>query len=44
MIDESPNLNTGEPWSDLDIRDLKWNVKHKITVDRIAEFLCRTEK
>ena len=44
MTEEQPSLNTGQPRSDLNNRDLKWNVKHRITVERIAEFLCRTEK
>jgi hypothetical protein len=40
---EQPNLNTGEPWSEMADVDLRWNVKWKEPVDRIAEFLCRTE-
>ena len=43
MIEELPNLNTGTPWSEWDDADIKWHVKHKIQVDEIADFLCRTE-
>src|SRR5688572_3863311 len=40
---DPPNLNTGTPWSEEDIADLEWGIKHRTTVDRIADFLCRTE-
>jgi hypothetical protein len=40
---DPPNLNTGEPWSEEDIRDLRWGVSHRETVDRTADFLCRRE-
>ena len=44
MIEEQPNINTGKPWSEMDNADLRHDVKRKVPVDRIAEFLCRTEK
>jgi hypothetical protein len=44
MIEERPNLNTGTPWSEMDDTDLRWQVKHKVPVDEIADFMCRTEK
>jgi hypothetical protein len=40
---DPPNLNTGEPWSAEDIRDLRWGLSHRHTVNRMADFLCRTE-
>jgi hypothetical protein len=44
MIEERPNLNTGKAWSDVDVFDIRWQVKRKVPVDEIAEFMCRTEK
>jgi hypothetical protein len=38
-----PNLNTGAPWSDLALADLKHGVAHGDTIGRIADFLCRSE-
>ena len=43
MIEEEPNLNTGQPWWDSAIRDIEWSLKRKQSVRGIAEFLCRTE-
>ena len=43
MIEERPNLNTSKAWSDMDDADLRWQVKRKISVSEIAEYLCRTE-
>ena len=37
-----PNLNTGEPWSDNDIRDLRRCIALGETAEEIASFLCRT--
>ena len=39
-----PTVNIGAPWSEEDVVDLEWGIKHKKTVDRIADFLCRTEQ
>lgn len=44
MQTESPNLNTGEPWSALDDRDLRWCVHDGQLIEEIADFLCRTEE
>ena len=38
-----PNLNSGTPWSDFAIDDLKYGVEHGHSVARIANFLCRSE-
>ena len=27
MIDEQPNLNTGTPWSETDLRNIEWSLK-----------------
>jgi hypothetical protein len=39
--DDPPNLNTGEPWSAMDIRDLRWGINRRHSVERTADFLCR---
>jgi hypothetical protein len=40
--DLTADLNSGEPWSDLSLQDLRWCLKRKIPVNRTAEFLCRS--
>jgi hypothetical protein len=42
MENEAPNLNTGTPWSEDEIRDLYWCIDHRRSVEYIADFLCRT--
>jgi hypothetical protein len=44
IIEERSDINTGKPWSEMDDTDLRWEVKLKDPVNRIAEFSCRTEK
>jgi hypothetical protein len=39
-----PNLNSGTPWSELAIDDLRYGVEHGDTVAKIADFLCRSEE
>jgi hypothetical protein len=41
-LDERPNLNTGEPWGEIDTRDLLWCVADGQSAEEIADFLCRT--
>ena len=41
---DPPNLNTGEPWGEIDTRDLVCCLEHKEAVLFIADFLCRTRK
>ncbi len=36
-----PNLNTGKPWSPMDLEDLRNERDLKTPVERIAQFLCR---
>jgi hypothetical protein len=35
------NLNSGQPWSELDLSDLRYGLAAGETVEAIAEFLCR---
>jgi hypothetical protein len=35
------NVNSGKPWSEMDIRDLKVALQYSRTVAEIADFLCR---
>ena len=41
-MSEKPNLNTGQPWSEIDIRDLRAEVDHGSSIREAADFLCRT--
>lgn len=36
-----PNINSGKPWSDLDLSDLRQCVRERQSVGDIADFLCR---
>jgi hypothetical protein len=36
-----PNLKSGMPWSEIDDRDIRWCIRHGLTVAEIADFLCR---
>jgi hypothetical protein len=38
------DMNSGEPWSEGDLRDLEWCIKHHETTAEIATFLCRSPK
>jgi hypothetical protein len=43
--DEAPeNLNTGEPWSEMDLFDLGNCVRLEQPVAEIADFLCRSQR
>jgi len=37
------NLNAGEPWWDLAIRDLRFHLDNGYSVAYVAEILCRPE-
>jgi hypothetical protein len=39
---EKPNLNTGQPWSEIDTRDLRAALDNGDSIREAAEFLCRT--
>ena len=36
-----PNVNSGKPWSEMDIRDLKVALQYNRTVADLGDFLCR---
>ena len=38
---DMPNINSGKPWSGLDLDDLEWGIDHRQSVEQIAQFLCR---
>jgi hypothetical protein len=38
---DAPNINTGKPWSPLDLQDLRYCLAAGEPVDDIADFLCR---
>jgi hypothetical protein len=35
------NLNSGKPWSQMALYDLRYWLKHGDSVEQVAEFLCR---
>jgi hypothetical protein len=39
-----PNLNSGQPWQDADIVDLRLCAKQGISVGETADFLCRNRQ
>ena len=43
MIEEKLNLNSGKPWSELDLADLEYGLKRRHSIRTIADFICRTE-
>jgi hypothetical protein len=36
-----PSINSGQPWSDLDLADLREELHRRRSITEIAEFLCR---
>ena len=36
-----PNLNSGEPWSEMDLEDLHHGLQIGTSVEELADFLCR---
>src|SRR3954468_25017251 len=38
----TPNLNTGDPWSEWDDQDIRWGLDHDRSIEETADFLCRT--
>jgi hypothetical protein len=40
---ELPNLNSGLPWHEGELLDLRWQTQHSRRVPDIADFMCRTE-
>jgi hypothetical protein len=39
---EPPNLNTGTPWSEMDLFDLRNSLEQGDAPEKVADFLCRT--
>jgi len=39
---DAPNVNTGKPWSSIEVTDLERCMKSGFSVDQAADFLCRT--
>ena len=42
--EDRPDLNTGEPWSEMDLFDLANCVRLRERVEEIAGFLCRARR
>ena len=38
---DAPNINTGKPWSALDLSDLRYCLAANEPAEAIADFLCR---
>ena len=36
------DVNDGEPWSEMDLWDLKNSLAHGRTIEEVADFLCRS--
>ena len=43
-IEDRPDLNSGKPWSEMDLFDLGNSVRLRESVDEIATFLCRSRR
>jgi hypothetical protein len=43
-IEDTPDLNTGKPWSEMDLFDLANSVRLGDPIDEIAGFLCRSRR
>jgi hypothetical protein len=39
---DKPGLNSGQPWSAADDRDLRWGLDHGRSLDDTARFLSRS--
>jgi hypothetical protein len=39
---ERPNLNTGTPWSEMDLFDLRNSLEQGDAPEKVADLLCRT--
>lgn len=38
---DAPNINSGKPWSELDLEDLRYCLAAGEPAEQIADFLCR---
>lgn len=43
-IEDPPDLNTGNPWSEMCLLDLATCMRLRESVEEIATFLCRTRR
>jgi hypothetical protein len=43
-IEDRPDLNTGKPWSEMDLFDLANCVRLRQPVEEIAGFMCRSRR
>ena len=43
-IENRPDLNTGKPWSEMDLFDLANSVRLGDPIEEIAGFLCRSRR
>jgi hypothetical protein len=43
-IEIRPDLNTGEPWSEMDLFDLANSIRLGDPIEEIATFLCRSRR
>ncbi len=43
-LPDPADLNTGDAWSDPEIADIEWGVKHGDSVEELAELLCRMKR
>src|SRR4051812_1526685 len=43
-IEDRPDLNTGTPWSEVDLRDLVSSIRVGDSVEETATFLCRSRR
>ena len=43
-IEDRPALNTGKPWSEMDLFDLGNCVRLRQPVEKIATFVCRSRR
>jgi hypothetical protein len=43
-IEDRPDLNTGKPWSEMDLFDLANSVRLGDPVEEIAGFMCRSRR
>jgi hypothetical protein len=43
-IEDRPDLNTGKPWSDMDLFDLANSIRLGDPIEEIAVFLCQSRR
>ena len=43
-LNDRPNLNTGDAWSESEEYDIAYGAKHGDSLEELAELLCRTKR